>query len=269
MRKLLFLGFTLMPLFMFAQVPSQIGARSNGLANSALVLSDVWAVKNNIGAIGELDKTEVGLGYQNKYFLKEFSNQSFVVNYAAKKGSFGMYFQQAGFNLYREISSGIGYGMKLSNNLSAGVSLNLHRISFGDIFYGAKNSMSASVGLKYSLNKNIEFGANVGNLNRAKITDVQDERFPTVFGLGMRYIFSEKAFWTFELEKDIVHPINVKSGLEIKAHDILVLRLGVNTYPFQTAFGAGINFKKWRLDLAANWHSSLGINPSAGLVYQF
>ena len=268
MRKLLLLVLVLSPLFLFAQVPSQIGARANGLANSTLTLSDVWAVKNNIGAIGELKKTEIGLGYQNKYILKEFSNQSLVVNYASKKGNFGFYFQQAGFNLYREITSGIGYGMKLADNFSAGLSLNYHRISFGDI-YGGKNSISASAGLKYKLNTNIEFGANVTNLNRAQITEVEDERFPTVFGLGMRYIFSEKVFWTVELEKDIIHPLNVKSGLEIKAHDILVLRVGVNTYPFQTAFGAGIKFKKWRLDIAANWHSTLGINPSAGLVYQF
>lgn len=268
MQKILLLVLVLSPLCLFAQGPYQIGARANGLANSTLAISDVWAVKNNIGAIGELSKTEIGLAYQNKYFLKEFSNQSLAVNYAASKGSFGFYFQQAGFNLYREITTGIGYGMKLSNNFSAGLSLNYHRISFGDI-YGAKNSVSASIGLKYKLNKNVEFGTNIANLNRAKITDVEDERFPTVFGLGMKYSFSEKAFWTIELEKDVIHPLNIKSGLELKAHEILVLRIGVNTYPFQTAFGAGINFKKWRLDLAANWHSSLGINPSAGLVYQF
>ena len=268
MRKLLLLVLMLSPMFLSAQVPIQIGARANGLANSSLLLSDVWAVKNNVGAIGDLDKTEIGLSYQNKYFVKEFSNQSLAVNYASKKGSFGFYFQQAGFNLYREISTGLGYGMKLSDNFSAGISINYHRIAFGDI-YGATNSMSASLGLKYKLNKNIEFGANAANINRAQITEVEDERFPTVFGLGMKYIFSEKAFWTIEVEKDLLHPLNVKSGLELKAHDMLVLRLGMNTYPFQTAFGAGVKFKKWRLDLAANWHSTLGINPSAGLVYQF
>ena len=268
MQKALLLILLSSHLFLYAQVPCQIGARANGLANSTLVISDVWAVRNNIGAIGELDKIEVGLAYQNKYVLKEFSNQSLAVSYAAAKGSFGFYFQQAGFNLYREVTTGIGYGMKLSNNFSAGLSLNYHKISFGDI-YGAKNSISASVGLKYNLNKNIQFGANIANLNRAKITEVEDERFPTVLGLGLKYVFSEKAFWTVELEKDILHPINVKSGLELKAHEILVLRLGMNSYPFQTAFGVGVKFKKWRLDIAANWHSSIGVNPSAGLVCQF
>lgn len=268
MQKILLLVLVFSPLLAFAQVPYQIGARANGLANSALVISDVWAVRNNIGAIGELEKTEIGLAYQNKFLLKEFSNQSLAVNYATGKGNFGLYLQQAGFNLYRELTTGVGYGMKLSHNFSVGLSLNYHRISFGDI-YGAKNSISASVGLKYNLNKNIQFGANVTNLNRAQVAEVEDERFPTVFGLGMKYIFSEKAFWTVELEKDIMNPINVKSGLELKAHEILVLRLGVNSYPFQTAFGVGVKLKKWRLDVAANWHSSLGVNPSAGLVYQF
>ena len=85
----------------------------------------------------------------------------------------------------------------------------------------------------------------------------------------MKYKFSEGTFWSVEAEKDLLHPLNIKSGLEIKAHDIFVLRLGMNSYPFQTAFGVGLNIKNLRIDIATSWHTTLGINPSAGLVYQF
>jgi hypothetical protein len=250
-----------------AQVPVQIGARANGMANTTLLISDVWAVRNNIGSIGMLDKTEVGLSYQNRFFLKEFANQSVAFNYASEQGSFGVYFQQTGFSLYRQMIGGVGYGMKLSDNFSTGVSLNYQRINFGDI-YGSVGSVSASVGLFYQLNKSIDLGVNISNINRAKIDDYQDERFPTVFNLGMRYKFSEGTFWSIEAEKDLLHPINIKSGIEIEAHEIFLLRLGMNSYPFQTAFGVGLKMKNWRLDIATSWHSSLGINPSAGLVYQ-
>jgi hypothetical protein len=110
---------------------------------------------------------------------------------------------------------------------------------------------------------------NITNLNRAKITDIQDERFPTVFNLGAKYNFSEGTFWSLEVEKDLLNKVNFKSGLEIKAHDIFVVRLGMNSYPFQSSLGVGVKVKDWRLDLATSWHTNLGINPAAGLVYQF
>lgn len=258
----------LSPLSILAQVPNQIGARANGMANTTLLISDVWSVKNNIGAIGMLDKTEIGLAYQNRFLLKEFANQSVAFNYASEQGSFGLYFQQTGFSLYRQVVGGIGYGMKLNDNFSTGVSINYHRISFGDV-YGSVGSVSASVGLFYEFNDNIDLGVNIANLNRANISNYQDERFPTVFNLGMKYKFSEGTFWSIEAEKDLLHPINIKSGIEIEAHEIFVLRLGMNSYPFQTALGVGLKMNNWRLDIATSWHTTLGVNPSAGLVYQF
>lgn len=251
-----------------AQVPNQIGGRSNGLANSSLLLTDVWAVKNNIGALGKIDNHAVGLSYQNKFLLQEFSNQSLAIALNSKYGNFGLYYQQAGFSLYRQSVSGLGYAMKLNENVSAGVSLNYQHVKFGDI-YGSKGSVSASIGMHYALNKNIELAMNVANLNRAKLDDYQDERFPTVFNLGMKYKFSETTFWSVEAEKDLLHPINIKSGLEIKAHEILMIRLGVNSYPFQAGMGVGLVLKKFQLDISSSWHAHLGMNPSAGLTYKF
>lgn len=253
----------------FAQVPNQIGARSNGMANSALLLKDVWGIKNNLGAFGSLEQTSIGVAYQNRFLLNEFANQSVAFNYSSlNAGNFGFYFQQTGFSLYRQSVGGLAYGMKLNPKMSAGVSLNWHRVAFGDI-YGSKNAFSASLGLMYSLNDHLDMGVNVANLNRAKLDDYQDERFPTVFNLGLKYNFSEGTFWSLETEKDIYHPINIKSGIEIKAHEMLSVRMGMNSYPFKMAFGAGLNIKKLKIDIASEWHSTLGLNPSMSLNYRF
>ena len=96
-----------------------------------------------------------------------------------------------------------------------------------------------------------------------------DERLPTNFTLGMRYHFSDKAFWTVDVEKDIVNKVNFKSGIEIKAHDILSLRFGFNTFPFQSAFGLSLKLKNFQLDIASMYHNQLGLSPSGALVYNF
>ena len=269
MQKIALIIYLFFSSFAFSQVPHQIGARANGLANSTLLISDVWSVKNNPGAMGQLTKTSVGIAYQNRFLVNELSNQSLAFNYhLTGKSNIGLYFQQTGFSLYRQLQTGLVYGMKLADNLSAGVSLNFHRIAFGDI-YGSVNAVSASVGLKYALNKNLDLGLNIQNINRAKLSDYQDERFPTLFNIGLKYNFSEGTFWSVEAEKDILHPLNIKSGIEILTHQIFVVRLGMNSYPFQAGFGAGLKLKQFNLDIASTWHSTLGLSPSMALSYHF
>jgi hypothetical protein len=184
------------------------------------------------------------------------------------KSNIGIYYQQTGFSLYKQLQTGLAYGMKFSDNFSMGVAMNFHRIALGDI-YGSKNALSASVGLIYALNSNIDLGVNINNINRTKLDDFQDERFPTIYNVGLKYKFSEGTFWSIEAEKDILHPVNIKSGIEIKTHDIFVVRLGVNSFPFLASMGAGINIKKLQIDIASSWHTNLGLNPAMSLKYNF
>lgn len=252
-----------------AQVYPQLGARANALGGAVLGLNDIWSVYNNPGAFGSLEKSAVGVSYENRFLLKEMSTQSLVFGYHTEKaGNFGIHFQQYGFNLYREMQGGISYGMKFYDNFSGGVSINYHRIALGEN-YGSKNTVSAALGLMYSLNKQLTFGMRVLNINRAKLADFQDERLPTTFSLGVLYSFSEKAFWSVEAEKDLIHPINIRSGIEVRPHEIFAIRLGMNSYPFQANLGFGLKFKGFQLDLASMWHVQLGLSPSAGILYQF
>ncbi|MCG8577031.1 MAG: hypothetical protein MI810_19275 [Flavobacteriales bacterium] len=252
-----------------AQVYPQIGARSNGLGTTGLCFNDVWSVYNNPGAFGAMEENGVGVSYENRFLLKELSTQSLAFGYHTEKaGNIGIHFQQYGFSLYREMIGGVTYGMKLFRNFSAGVQINYHRIALGEN-YGSKNSLSAGLGMFYQLNKSVDLGVRITNISRSRLAEFEDERLPTVFGLGMMYTFSEKVLWTLEAEKTVIHPINFKSGLELKPHEILALRIGMNSYPFQSSFGVGLKLKKFSFDLATLWHSNLGISPSAGLKVNF
>jgi len=270
MKKLgLIIILILSCLHLNAQTYPQIGARSNGLANASLCLVDNWSVYNNPGAFGSLRQSGIGVAYENRFLLPELSTQSLTFGYHTKRsGNIGLHFQQYGYALYRESRLGATYGMKLFDNFSAGISIDYQNIRLAEN-YGSKNLLSATVGILYSVNDELEFGMRVSNISRTKLAAYNDERLPTLFALGAIYHFSDKAFWTLEAEKDLIYPINIKSGIEIQAHEILALRFGVNSYPFQSAFGLSLKLKSFQLDLATMWHSQLGISPSGGLVYTF
>lgn len=269
MKKLILLIAIFGAFQALGQVYSQLGARSNALGNATMSLTDVWSVYNNPGAFGSMEKTALGVSYENRFLLKELSTQSLTAGFHSENaGNFGIHFQQYGFSLYREMQAGFTYGMKFYENFSGGVSLNYHRIALGEN-YGVKNSVSAALGMFYEMNELLSFSMRVNNLNRAKLATDQDERLPTCFGLGVLYTFSEKAFWTVEAEKNLINPINIKSGLEVQAHEMFALRLGVNSYPFQASFGFGLTFGEFHLDMASMWHAQLGLSPSAGIHYEF
>ena len=274
MKKFLLALLILITTSLHAQVYPQIGARANSLGGASLGITDVWSVYNNPGAFGALDHSAVGVSYENRFLLKEMSTQSLAFGYHTEKaGNFGIHFQQYGFSLYREMQGGFTYGMKFFDNFSGGVSINYHRIALGNNSlgdsYGSKNTVSGALGLFYQMNDQLKFGMRMMNINRAKLLEVENERLPTTFNLGIMYAFSDKAFWSVEAEKDLIHPINIRSGVEIQAHEIFAVRLGLNTYPFQATFGFGLKFKKIYLDLATMWHAQLGLSPSGGLHFRF
>lgn len=251
----------------WAQLMPQIGAEANGLGGTALNQKDVFSSYNNPGALGQVKKTSVGLAYDNRFLLKELSLQSLAGTYALKKnGTFGIHAQHYGFALYREMVGGLSYGMELAPRFSIGTTVNIHRIQLGEN-YGNSTKATFALGMLYAVNDDLSFGMRVHNISRSTLASFEDERYPTVFGLGLQYAFSEKVFWNLEAEKNMVYPINIKTGLALQPHEIVALRLGVNSYPFQSTFGLGLTLPKFQFDLAAAWHAQLGISPSFGLIF--
>jgi len=267
MKNLFFLACLFSLRYGWSQVYPQIGARAAGTGGTALTAEDVYSAYNNPGAFGAMEKTSVGLNYENRYLLKELSTQSLAFGYHTEKnGNFGLHFQQYGFELYREMQIGLSYGLKLFDRFYGGFGLNFHRIQLAEN-YGSKNTASGAIGILYQATDNLHFGMRVLNLSRTKLAEY--ERLPTTFGLGITYYFSEKVLCNIEAEKTILNPVNVKAGFEIHPHEIVYIRLGVNSYPFQSAFGFGLNLDQFQFDLATTWHSALGMSPSAGLTYRF
>lgn len=269
MKKLfLIISFFLSNGHSFAQVNAIVGVRQNGLANTAATLSDLWSVKNNPGAFAFVDTSAVGVLYQNRFLVSEMSTQGVAYGHHFKKSNIGFFIQHTGFNLYRLMQVGGTYSMVLSPRLGMGISANYLQTRFGDI-YGVKHHFSADLGVKYKLNDEVSVGASVLNINRSKVSDFENERLPTLFSLGIKYIISEKVLWLIDLDKEISSPLNIKTGLELAAHENFDIRLGINSYPFQSAFGFGIHINQLDIDMAAVWHSKIGLTPSLGIVYDF
>jgi hypothetical protein len=267
MQKILFFSCILFSLnALGGNQEKAVGARSFGLANNSIQLKDFWSAENNPAGLGFQEAWGGGIAYENSFLLSELSTRSAVFAYPTTNGAFGISINQFGYSAYNENKIGISYGQKLGENIALGVQINYlnTRISEG---YGSNSAISGTIGLMADLNEELTLAAVVVNPNRAKLSTIQDERYPTLLKLGLGYDFSKKVSLLTEVVKDIDYDANVKVGIEYKALEIVHFRLGYSTNPALTTFGFGLNLDQFRLDFASGFDSNLGFTPQVALSY--
>lgn len=245
-----------------------IGPRSASLGHASSCLYDVWSTRNNQGSLGFVRKNEAGAYYENRFFVKELTQTGFAAAMPFKKGTIGLCYSTMGYQLYRESQTTLSYGIKLSENISAGVGFDYVTTKIADI-YGQAHAFTGSVGLTAKLLPQVVVSTHVYNPFRAKITSYNNERIPTILKFGAQYIFSPKVFLTAEAEKTSTQKINVKGGIEYRPSSLIYIRVGGSSYPSQAAFGVGMNYNGLKIDLTSSYHSVLGLSPQIGLSYSF
>jgi hypothetical protein len=89
-----------------------------------------------------------------------------------------------------------------------------------------------------------------------------------VLKTGLSYRFSEHLLTTFDLVKDMDHPLAVRAGIEFRPAESVYLRGGMGNQPIQFSVGAGFEWKSLIIDLASQYHQGLGFVPQISLLYR-
>ena len=268
MKSYLF-SVLLIPLSLFSSNgDGPIGPRSAALGHASSCVYDVWSTRNNQGRLGFVRQNEVGAFYENRFFVKELTQSGFAAAIPVKKGTFGICYSSLGYKLYRESQATLSYGMKLSENISAGIALDYLNTKIADI-YGQANAFTGSVGLTAKILPQVVISTHIYNPFRAKITNYNNEKVPTIFKFGAQYIFSTKVFLVAEAEKTSMQKINIKGGIEYKPSSLIYIRAGGSSFPTQAAFGIGVDYNGLKIDVSSSYHSILGLSPQIGLRYAF
>ena len=243
-----------------------LGARSSGMGNASVSLSDVWSAHHNQAGLGFVRDISAGAYYENRFLLKELSIKGGVVALPVKGGTFGLCISNFGYTLYHENKYSLSFAKAFGDKLSAGIAMDYLTTKIGE-GYGSKGVLAAEFGIQAKPLKGLTIGAHVFNPTRAKLADYNNERLPTVIRFGGDYNFSDKVKVAVETEKDIAQKAIFKAGIEYKPVKELYLRAGIGTNPTLTSFGFGLNLKSIKIDVSANYHQTLGFSPQIGLTY--
>lgn len=254
------------PFLGFSQGLYPAGARSMSMGNASVTLDDVFAFQNNPGALGYLENFSFGISYENRFLLRDLQTQSLAVAIPLKAGVVSVGGHMFGGDGFRSYKAGMGYSLKLAEKLAAGIQLNYLGLSLPE-GYGSKSAFSGAIGLLADISDQWKIGFSVYNLNRAKLSDYQDDRFSTIARLGSSYKFSKKFILALELEKNVEHPLRIRSGAEYQLLDKFYLRGGFNTAPMEGSFGLGYSIKGIAINLGSAYHQILGWSPHFSLTY--
>ena len=246
-----------------------IGARSAGMANASVCLTDIWAVHHNQAALVGLEQAGVSAYYENRFLVSNLNLQgATAVLPTPKAGVFGLTYSRFGNTLYNQSRYGLVYGKKLWKFLSVGVQLSYLNTHIAEN-YGDRHSFIAEIGLLSQVTPKLRVGFHAFNLTRTKLADAYDERVPMNFRLGLQYDFSAKVRVAIEAEKDLELPPVFKGGIEYQPVKIFLIRIGVGSQPFHADFGLGLKLKNFHFDIAGSIHPVLGFSPKASLAYRF
>ena len=236
-------------------------------------LSDAMSCQTGIYAVGynpagiETTTFEASVSYFDRYQVKEISQKSAAIIFPALNGCFSADFNYHGFKLFNQILSGLGYQMKLSDKIRAGVKVNYHGLNIGSSSE-KYTAVSGEIGVILSPIKHLELASYIKNPTNSQFSG-SDTIIPLTMVCGIRYMFYEKNFAALEVEKQSLYDeITVRCSVSGVLSEKFEVRGGLETFPFTVSMGVGFNFERLKIEAAVKRNEFLGYRPSISLAFQ-
>jgi hypothetical protein len=231
------------------------GAKSQGLGTTKLYHRDAWSLANNIGALDRITESEIGLAIDQRFGIQDLSTAALSGVLKSQKGSIGFGIARYGGELFNQHRLELGLGTT-RGILSFGIKAGWFQTQIEG--FGTGNAIQFSLGGLAELGPKFFFGAQLTNINQAKISTNSTQTLPTLLLMGATYLPSKNLEIHTELEKDLDHPPIFKVGLQYTLEKWIILRTGIHSYPTALNFGLGLQKKNYGLDYGYGQNTALG-----------
>lgn len=245
-----------------------IGSRASAMGNASSTFENVFSNFHNQAGLAGVSHFGVGIAYKNNFLLSETGLKSAALAIPLKSiGVIGINVSSFGFDQYAENKYGLAFAKKFGDIISMGLQLDYMQTRFTEP-YGSKGVLFGQFGIRGQLTENLALGVHVYNPTRTSLDKTLNDRVPTILKSGISYQFNDKLVTVFEIEKDLEAKMNVKAGAEYGIHEKFDVRFGINSFQRKVSFGAGINLDNWEVDLASEYHQTLGFVPNMTIRWQ-
>lgn len=245
------------------------GARNAALGGASTAFPDDAAGQVNPAAWGQTDARFLALHGARLYGLPELQFAGFRLAIPFQKGAIAGDVSVFGFDLYRHVALGAGFGRRFGfgthREVHTGVRAGWNQVYIAN--HGQAGALGLTAGVLLPITPFISLGAAAHNLTVVAGPLRSDLRRSIAVGAAWRP--SESFAMTADATKEVRSPFSIATGVEIRLVEILALRGGIASGPRRASGGIGLNRAPVRADFAAQRHEILGWTPSMSLLYSW
>lgn len=229
--------------------------------------TDPFGFTGNQAALAKLESAGVGVWGERRFMLSETSVYGLAAAVPTKMGNFGLQLNYSGFTNFNDNKIGLAYARSLGKLVDLGVQFNYYDYRIPQ--YGNASAINFEIGAIMHFSEKFHGGVHVYNPVGGKLGKVQDEKLASAYKLGLGYDASDNFYISTEIIKEEDKAVNVIGGIQYQFMEKFFARAGFISETGSAFGGAGVGWKNFRLDVAANYHPQLGFSPGLLLIANF
>ncbi len=266
-RYTLFICFLIRPVSVCSQDINLFHARKLALSGSDVTCSDTWSGLSNPAGLGMYSSFDIGINYNNRFFISELSSQVIVSTIPTEYGVISPWLSYYGSELYNESQFCLGYGKLLANWISMGVCI-AYNMQTVETTSERASAITGQVGMITIPVKGLRIGVDVKNPTGSAYGRFKGEKLPSGLDLGISYSEEQNYLLALQTNWNDFKTFSCSMGAEYYIIPGLIVRAGLK-FPaaLSYSFGSGFIFRKLTIDLGFEQHSVLGMSSAFTIHY--
>ncbi len=270
MKKIIFI--LLLNFLYLSRISAQIQEiLPSGVAPAGIdvVFTERWLAFANPATLSREESVVASVGYENRYFAEELSDEYLSVAIPTKYFNIGASFNFFGYADYHEMMAALTMARRFGI-VSLGVEFDYFNMFLPDEV-GYRHAFTAQVGLQVDVTERCVLGFRMFNPSFTQI-DYNDvaRRLPVMLHVGCKYTFIDDLDLLAQVGYVLNQGVDWALGMEYRIMPELLVRAGARGADYVIpSLGVGVAFAGFRFDLMAEADFRIGMSLLSNLAYQF
>lgn len=200
------------------------------------------------------------------FISREVGISTLTARLPVTHGAFGLSASHLGIPGFRQFSASVGYGLRLSEKLAAGVGFHYTGIvASGEWNYLRR--LGVSGGIRYELFPGLLLGMHVYNPVTISNYPEYGQTAPSLISFGMQHDLYDNTTWYLEAEHHSIGGWRFKTGAELAVADRFIVCSGFHSNPVALSFGTGASFRRSSVLICLQYSTIMGVTPALSVSY--
>jgi hypothetical protein len=250
----------------FTYTSSAQDAVSTAMGGTSVAYYNGWSAAGNPAGMVFAGGFHAGVSCDNRFLVRELSREMICLSIPVGNGVLGGVVIHDGFSAFSRTDAGVAWSMKLASRFSAGIRIDYSHFSISE-GYGSSDLVTFSLGALYRISNDVSAGLLIINPYVFLFNDEDEGLAAPMLKTGIAWDIGKKLIILIDGEKDLTHPVRIRTGMQYHLVKPLYCRIGFSSSPSVFTFGFGLAMNRLRIDLSSSYHPVLGYSPCLSLLY--